>query len=144
MNEQQNVKLVQQAYECFGRGDIQGVLNSLSDQVEWRTPKPEGVPFGGEYRGRDGVARFFSELSQHEEITHFEPREFVAQGDSVVVHGYYASRVKATGRKAESEWVNWFTIRNGKVVKFQQFHDTAAALVAYQKVSELQPAAASR
>ena len=69
MNEQQNVKLVQQAYESFGRGDIQGVLNSLSEQVEWRVPKPEGVPFGGEYRGRDGVGRFFSELNQYEEVT---------------------------------------------------------------------------
>ena len=134
MNEQQNVALVQQAYESFGRGDIQGLLNSLSDQVEWRTPKPEGVPFGGEYRGRDEVGRFFSELSQYEEVTHFEPREFIAQGDRVVALGIYGFKAKATGRKAESEWVHLFTIRNGKVVRFQEFFDTAAALIAHRKV----------
>jgi uncharacterized protein len=133
MNEQQNVKLVQQAYESFGRGDIQAVLNSLSDQVEWRTPKTEGVPFGGEYRGREGVGRFFSELNQHEEITRFEPRDFIAQGDRVVALGFYASNVKATGRKSESEWVHLFTIRDGKVVKFQEFFDTAGAMLAHRK-----------
>jgi len=134
MNEQQNVKLVQQAYESFGRGDIQGVLNSLSEQVEWQTPKPEGVPFGGDYRGRDGVGRFFSELNRYEEVTRFEPREFIAQGDRVVALGYYESRVKATGRTADSEWVHLFTVRNGEVVKFQEFYDTAAALLAHRKM----------
>jgi len=140
MNEQQNVRLVQQAYESFGRGDIQGLLNSLSEQVEWRTPKPEGVPFGGEYRGRDAVGRFFSELNQHEEVKRFEPREFIAQGDRVVAIGFYSSRAKATGRMAESEWVHLFTIRNGKVVKFQEFFDTAAALIAHRKASAPQAA----
>ena len=141
MNEQQNVRLVQEAYESFGRGDIQGMLNSLSEQVEWSTPKPEGVPFGGEYRGRDAVGRFFSELTQHEEITRFEPREFIAQGDRVVALGFYSSKVKATGRIAESQWVHLFTIRNGKVAKFQEFFDTAAALIAHRKVSVPQAAA---
>lgn len=139
MNEQQNVKLVQQAYESFGRGDIQGLLNSLSDQVEWRTPKPQGVPFGGDYRGRDQVGRFFSELNQHEEVTRFEPREFIAQGDRVVVCGSYACKARATGRTAESDWVHLFTVRNGKVVKFQEFFDTAAAMIAHQKAETREP-----
>jgi ketosteroid isomerase-like protein len=139
MNEQENVRLVQQAYECFGRGDVQGVLNSLSEQVEWQTPKPEGVPFGGEYRGRQGVARFFADLKQHDEITRFEPREFIAQGDRVVACGVYACTVRATGRKMESEWVHLFTIRNGKVVRFQEHFDTAAAMIAYRKATTPEP-----
>jgi uncharacterized protein len=133
MNEQQNVRLVQQAYEAFGRGDIQGVLGTLSEQVEWRTPKPEGAPFGGDYRGRGEVARFFSEMQQSEEVTRFEPREFIAQGDKVVALGMYASTIRSTGRKAESEWVHVFTFRDGKVVKFQEYFDTAAAVSAYRK-----------
>lgn len=141
MNEQQNVRLVQQAYESFGRGDIQGLLNSLSEKVEWRTPRIEGVPFGGDYRGRDGVGRFFSELNQHEEVTRFEPREFIAQGDRVVACGLYACTTRATGRKVESEWVHLFTIRDGKVVKFQEIFDTAAALIAHRKTATPQPAA---
>ena len=139
MNEQENVRLVQQAYESFGRGDIQGVLNSLSEQVEWRTPKPEGVPFGGEYRGRQGVGRFFAELNEHEQVTRFEPREFIAQGDRVVACGVYACTAKATGRKVESEWVHLFTIRNGKVVKFQEHFDTAAAVNAHRKAGSREP-----
>lgn len=132
MNEQQNVRLVQQAYDAFKRGEIQGVLNSLSEQVEWRVPKPEGVPFGGEYRGREQVARFFSELNQYEDVTRFEPREYIAQGERVVAFGYFGCKVRATGRTAESEWVHVHTIRNGKIVKFQEFYDTAASLIAHR------------
>jgi uncharacterized protein len=133
MNEQENVRVVQQSYEAFSRGDIQAVLNFISEQVEWRTPKPEGMPFGGEYRGRDQVARFFWELNQHEEITRFEPREFIAQGDRVVVLGHYAAKVRSTGRMAESDWVHIFTVRNGKVVQFVEHFDTAVAMSAYRR-----------
>lgn len=142
MNEQQNVTLVQQSYAAFSRGDIQAIVNACSDQVEWRTPKPEGVPFGGDYRGRDQVARFFAELNQHEEITRFEPREYVAQGDRVVALGSYACKARATGRKAESDWVHVFTIRNGKIVRFQEYFDTAAALIAHRKAGAPQVAMA--
>ena len=132
MNEQQNVRLVQQAYEAFSRGEIQGVLNSLAEQVEWRVPKPEGVPFGGDYNGREQVARFFSDLNKYEEVTRFEPREYIAQGERVVAFGYFACKVRATGKPAQSEWVHVYTIRNGKIVKFQEYYDTAAALIAHR------------
>jgi ketosteroid isomerase-like protein len=143
MNEQQNVRLIQQAYEAFGRGDIQGLLGALSEQVEWRTPKFEGAPFGGDYHGRGEVARFFSELNQHEEVTRFEPREFIAQGEKVVALGVYASTIRATGRKAESDWAHVFTIRDGKVVKMQEFFDTAVAMNAYRKSTPAHASTAS-
>jgi uncharacterized protein len=135
MNEQQNVRMVQQAYEAFSRGDIQGVLRTLSEQVEWHTPTVEGVPFGGEYRGPEEVARFFSAMNESEEITRFEPREFIAQGEKVVALGRFAATVRATGREVEGEWVHVFTIRDGKVVKFQEYFDTAMAANAYRKTT---------
>jgi uncharacterized protein len=47
----------------------------------------------------------------------------------------------ATGRKAESDWVHVFTIRNGQVVKFQEYFDTAVAVAAHQKAVARQPEA---
>jgi ketosteroid isomerase-like protein len=36
----QNVDVVQQGYEAFGRGDIPALLESLTDDVEWILQAP--------------------------------------------------------------------------------------------------------
>ncbi len=97
MNPQENVKIVQQAYEDFKNGNIPALLESMADNVEWELPELEGVPIAGKRQGRDRVADFFATLSETQEVLNFEPTEFVAQGEKVVVLGDYTWRVKATG-----------------------------------------------
>ncbi|HEU0004489.1 MAG TPA: nuclear transport factor 2 family protein, partial [Terriglobia bacterium] len=61
MTEEENVRTIQEAYASFQRGDVQAVLNVLTDDVEWVTPGPTGIlPLAGHRRGRDEVAQFFS------------------------------------------------------------------------------------
>jgi ketosteroid isomerase-like protein len=76
--------VVQQGYEAFGRGDIPAVLDLLTDDVEWTMQGPPVIPFAGTFRGREGIAEFFSLLDETVEFEQFEPRKFVAQGDTVV------------------------------------------------------------
>lgn len=65
------------------------------------------------------------------EIQRFEPREFIAQGDQVVVLGEERMRIKATGRIAENRWVMVFALRDGRIVRFREFDDTAAVAAAF-------------
>jgi uncharacterized protein len=132
MDPQENIKLVQQGYQHFKSGNIPALLDMLSDTVEWVFPDLKGVAVTGTRRGRKEVADFYTKLAETQETLSFEPREFVAQGDKVVVLGHYAFRVKATGRKFESDWAEVFTIKNGKIARFQEFANTAAAIDAYQ------------
>jgi uncharacterized protein len=131
--EQDNVKVVQQAYANFKTGSIPALLDQLSEKVEWQLPEMEGVPLGGKRKGRDGVAGFFTKLAETEEVISFEPREFVAQGDKVVAMGSYSFRVKGTQRDFTSDFAHVFTVQNGKVARFQEYLDTAKAVAAYQK-----------
>jgi ketosteroid isomerase-like protein len=71
-------------------------------------------------------------LDGAEEIERFEPKEFLAQGEKVVVLGTYRARVKTTGRIVESDWVHVHILRDGKVQEFREFCDTAAAVEAYR------------
>lgn len=59
MNEQQSVKVVQDAYAAFGREDIGSILNALTEDVDWQSLGPDDLPMGGLRRGRPEVARFF-------------------------------------------------------------------------------------
>jgi ketosteroid isomerase-like protein len=131
MSEQQNVQTVKNAYAAFKRGDIQGVLNELADDVEWHLPGEGLIPQAGTYRGKDGVSRFFQNLDQTTQFAEFEPNSFVAQGDQVVAIGRYHATVKTTGRAFEADWVMVFTFKGTKVAKFREFTDTAAIAQAY-------------
>ena len=82
------------------------------------------IPFAGTRHGREGVAEFFSVLDENLEFEQFEPRDFVAQGDTVVVVGIERSLSKATGRKIEQEWAHVNTLRDGKIARFRAFEDS--------------------
>jgi ketosteroid isomerase-like protein len=134
MSEQTNIAVVQQAYEAFGRGDIPAVLDTQADDVVWHLQGPSVIPFAGAHRGREGIAEFFSLVGESLEIEQFEPREFVAQGDTVVVLGYERSIAKPTGRSFEQEWAHVYTLRDGKIATARLFEDTAAEVVAFGAV----------
>ena len=141
MYEQTNTKTVQRIYDNF-RGsdlrsaDMKSVLDLYSDDVEWHVPEMENVRIGGKRRGREGVKAFFSALAEHYELLQFEPKEFIAQDDKVVVLGRYSWRVRATGRDFSSDWAHVYTLNGGKIVRFHEYMDTAAELQAHRKRQE--------
>ena len=89
------------------------------------------IPWAGTRHGRKGVAEFFSLLGETLEFEQFEPREYVAQGDTVVVLGHERSLVKPTGRAFEQEWAHVYTLRDGKIAKGLFIEDTAAQVEAF-------------
>jgi ketosteroid isomerase-like protein len=134
MNEQENTKVVQQAYDYFKSGNIEGVLSLMSNDVAWRLPHVENMRQSGTRKGIEQVTEFFSLLGQGQDVKIFDPNEFIAQGDKVVGLGHYIWRVKATNRDYESDFVHVFTVRNGKITGFDEYFDTTPATAAYQKV----------
>ena len=111
----QNVDAVQRCYAAVGRGDIPAVLDLLADDVEWTLQGPPAIPFAGTRHGKTGAAQFFTLVGGALEFHQFEPREIVAQGDTVVAIGYEHSLVKPTGRSLRQEWVHVYTLREGKI-----------------------------
>ena len=89
MSRKANVQLVEQAYANFKEGNIPGILEALTADVDWFIPGPtELIPFVGRRRGPDQVGEFFAGLAASQSALKFEPREFISQGDKVVVLGH--------------------------------------------------------
>jgi hypothetical protein len=131
MNE--NIETVKSTYAAFGRGDIPGVLELLSPDIDWTIPGPsEVIPYAGHHKGREDVGKFFASLGMSEDVRKFEAREFFAQDNTVVVLGHYHAHVKATGREYNYDWAHVFTLSKGHVTKFREYSDTAAAVEAYR------------
>jgi hypothetical protein len=133
MSEARNTQTVKDAYAAFQRGDINTILAALADEVEWEAVKgTEGVaPHAGIRRGRAAVGEFFQIVGSTLDFQAFEPKEFVAQGDVVVAIGSYKVTVKATKKSTSADWVMVFTFRDGKIVRFREFTDSAQIVRAY-------------
>lgn len=135
MNEDVNIQTLRDCYEKFGSGDIAGVLKHVSDDVTLTVPEVENSPYGGTWHGREAVESFFSILYSSEDINDYEAIEFIARGDRVFVLGRSTATVRATGRHYSTEWIHVHTMKDGQIVNFTEFFDTAAALRAFQKVT---------
>lgn len=131
MSAQENRQLAMQGYEMFSKGNIEGILDMCSDDVEWTSAELHAVPFSGAFHGKAGVADFFQKMGNAVEFLNFQPQSFIADGDKVAVSGISTTRVRSTGVTFDDAWVHIFTMKNGKTVHFDQYHNSAAIAAAF-------------
>lgn len=131
MSEDDNVVLVRRAYRAVAESDTGALLNLLASDVVWRVPQMQGVPFAGEWHGREGVGKFFAAVAQSQDVMDFRPEQFIAQGETVVVLGHFTMRVKASGRVSRSQWAHIWTVEGEQVSLFREYVDTAAVIAAH-------------
>jgi len=124
MSTEQNVQTVKNFFAAIGRGDKDGLLALVADDIEWIIPG-EDWPLAGTHRGHAGLADVLQKASKTME-TSTEPREFVAQGDRVLVVGVATGKIKATNKPFKDDWVFAITVQNGKLTKIREYIDTQA------------------
>jgi ketosteroid isomerase-like protein len=66
--------------------------------------------------------------------TSTEPREFLAQGDRVLVVGFAKGKIKATNKAFEDDWIFAITVRDGRLTNIREYYiDTQALARASQR-----------
>ncbi|MBV8484750.1 MAG: nuclear transport factor 2 family protein [Verrucomicrobia bacterium] len=118
--------VVRQGYAAFGRHDIPTLLKLVADEVDWQEICPGSLPYSGQRRNPAEVGEFFAAINQAEEITVFEPREFIEAGENVTVLGYLEGTARDTEQRFQTEWVHVFTVQNSKITRWRGFTNTAA------------------
>ena len=138
MSTEKNVQTVKDFFAAIGRGDREGLLALVAEDIEWIIPG-EDWPLAGTRHGHAGLADLVKTQSETMEISLTEPREFVAQGDRVLVVGFASGRVKATNRTFEDHWVFAITVRNGKLTNIREYIDTQALAQASEMAASPKP-----
>jgi steroid delta-isomerase-like uncharacterized protein len=126
-----NLERVRATYAAFGRGDLEGILAGMHEDIVWRSRYPAPVPFGGTFEGTDGVRRFLGRVAESIEVLAFEPTTFLADGARVVVLGSERARVRSTGLEYSNAWVHVFELREGRIASFSSSNDTHAVRTAF-------------
>jgi ketosteroid isomerase-like protein len=123
-----NVTLMQSLYDAFGKGDVPTVVAAMDPKIEWN--EAEGFPYADKnpYIGPDAVVEgLFTRLGTEWDGWTLAIEDVFGAGDRVVATGRYRGQYKKTGKKLDAQFTHHWTVRDGKIVRFQQYTDTAQA-----------------
>src|SRR5438270_531236 len=133
---QEKVEFVEGVLAGAGEMDKQTLLAVLPDligqicdpHIEW-IEDPQR-PDSRVYHGHEGVQRSFERwLDQWDEYGS-EAERFIDCGDDVLVIAHERARGRISGARVSTRNYLVFTIRAGKVARYQEFYDEHAALKA--------------
>src|SRR5258708_39356441 len=122
---QANVDLLKALYAAFASGDIPAVLAALDPRIEWNEAEnfiyADRNPYVGPQAVLEGVLMRFG--SDWDEFT-ITPEEWLDAGDRIVVLGTYSGTHKSTGKQVRAQFAHIVSVKEGRVVRFQQYTDT--------------------
>jgi len=113
--------VVRRQYLASAHGDLVALR---ADDVEWT--EMAGFPLAGTYRTPDGVTSAVMErLGADWDGWTAHDDTYVVEGENVVVLARYTATNRATGRGINVRVAHHFVVRGGRIVRFEQFVDTA-------------------
>lgn len=122
---QENVQIIRGLYEAFGRGDVPAVLGQMHQSIEWNEAEnfiyADRNPYVGPQAVLEGV---FMRLGTDWECFTVSPEEWLDAGDRIVVLGTYSGLHKATGGEVRAQFAHVWSVREARIVRFQQYTDT--------------------
>jgi ketosteroid isomerase-like protein len=110
-----NVRLVEKGIAAWNRGDLDGWLELLGPEFEYRTAQ---VFLGIDpvYRGEEGMRRFWKTFRDAWESIKMEFDEVVDLGDRVLTRHVFRGRGKQSGVEVTLKYANIFTFKDGLIV----------------------------
>lgn len=125
---QENVAIVRRGYDLFSKGDLEGMLAYLDDDIEIN----EGslMPGAGSYRGHDGFLLAIEHWAGEFEDFHVEIERVIEAQESVVTLVRQRGRGRQSGVPVEIQIANVLDFNDGKIVRWSMFTVFADALKA--------------
>ena len=118
-------EIVTGLYEALAKGEVEAVLGTFDPQIEWREADNFLYADGNPYTGPQAVAEgILQRIGLDLERFAILPSRFIDGGDTVAVEGRYRGTLKVTGKPVDAQFAHVWHLRDGKVIRFQQYTDT--------------------
>jgi ketosteroid isomerase-like protein len=124
----QNIAVVRRLYEAWSRHEFPGPIELLDPEIEY--VNPAGAIEPGTRRGISEFTRAAQKLFDAWEFWRGDPTQLEAVGDHVVAVVRYRARGRGSGVEVEGSESALFTLRDGKVIRYEWFHGAADAFEA--------------
>src|SRR5436309_8165337 len=122
----ENIEVLRRSFDALERGDLAGVLDSLSENVELRQP-PE-FPGAETAHGHEGYLKARAELEEAARDIRYEAQELIDAGNQAIAVVRFKGHARYTDLPIDVlvYWV--YTFRGGKVVQMDVYLDREKAL----------------
>ncbi|MDR9751518.1 nuclear transport factor 2 family protein [Pseudomonas sp. SZMC_28357] len=125
MSEQTGIVVVKKFYDSFVQGDIEAVVATLSDNLDWRESENFLLGDRNPYLSPAAVVEgVFNRIAREFQDYQAGPTELIDAGDVVVAVGRSKGIMASTGKPFDAQYMHVVRVANGKIVSFQQLIDT--------------------
>ena len=124
------MELVRATWEAWERGDTDAVLSFIDPDVEWLTAIDRGLGRAGSvYHGHEGMRELWNLWRSEFDDFSIQADEIRDLGDErVLTLAHIQFRGQASGIMVESQLALLMTIRNGKIVRSEDYLSHQEAL----------------
>lgn len=130
---QNNKAILSKAYQLWHEskgGSVQHWLDISSEDISFGSlaQGAEPVRFTAQRNNKDEMRGYLQELTNEWEMIHYTVDHYIAEGDFVIAVGSTAWTNKTTGKIADTRKADVTRFRDGKMVEFFEYYDTAALI----------------
>jgi ketosteroid isomerase-like protein len=121
-------------FEAFGTRDLDRLVSFFTPDASWIVPGDRQLtPWAGDRTGPEDIRQFFELFFEAAEPLAFEVYTFTEAGeDQVLITGRFAYRFHASGLEFDDEFIQRYTIADGKITAFRIFEDSLGLARAYR------------
>ena len=125
MSPDDNVAIMQRAYDAFNQADIDTLIELFDDDIVWHLPGRSSM--ARDYEGRDATLAYFGKIGEDTGGTFQAELQQLFAGDDGRVIGLQRSTGERDGKRLDVSNCIVFELKDGKVVDGREhFNDLHA------------------
>jgi len=123
----------QDFYALASTSPQEAIDKYIGDDFQWINPLPNFIPFGGTYRGADGLFKYFTLLDAAIVMSPLHFDTILAENNLVSVIGVEKDTlVKATNKRYSMPFVHILTFKDdGKLSQVREYNDITDMITAF-------------
>ncbi|MEZ4837789.1 ester cyclase [Flavobacterium sp.] len=121
----ENVTTIDNLYKAFTRGDVPAVLGAMDANIVWYEAEGNKFADGNPYKGPEAILNgvFARVLAEHEYFNLDKIQLHEMANNKVLATLRYKAKHK-NGNEYNAQVAHFWTLKEGKIIAFQQFVDT--------------------
>jgi hypothetical protein len=132
LSSPENMGIIDGLYKAFATGDVPDVLAVMDENIVWN--EAEGFPYSDRnpYIGPEAVLNgVFARIGEEWEYWNLTDIQLHEMSNNMVLATLrYKAKHKTSGKTIDSQTAHLWTLKDGKILAFQQYTDTKQAAAA--------------
>ena len=126
VSDPNNLTVIQDLYDNFAKGDVPAVIAVLDANVVWNEAEGNAWADGNPYKGPDAVLNgvFARVGSEYDYFKTADIKLHEMSNNQVLATMRYIAKLKKNGAIIDAQAAHFWTLKDGKIIGFQQYVDT--------------------